>query len=43
MHFYPVRHVSKVHGVCVDSLEIEPDCKSLFEPDPILWFVTLQA
>ena len=42
MHLLP-RFFSKVHGVYVDSLKIEPDCKSLFEPDPILWFVTLQA
>ena len=28
------------HGVSVDNLKIEPVCKSLFEPDPILLFVT---
>ena len=27
-------------GVFVDNLKIEPVCKSLFEPDPILLFVT---
>ena len=42
MHLLP-RFFSMVHGVLVDNLKIEPVCKSLFEPDPILWFVTLQA
>ena len=28
------------HGVFVDNLKIEPVCKSLFEPDPILLFGT---
>ena len=44
MHLLP-RLFSMEHGVFVDNLEIEiePVSKSLFEPDPILWFVTLQA
>ena len=40
MHFDRTWHCLMEHGVFVDNLKIEPVCKSLFEPDPILLFGT---